>query len=121
MDRITGRANHIEDVLVRLHDNQWFNWSDSRNKIYENLILTPKIYDAESDSFVVNPHSKPTKQELEDGLAKMQSDFDSQDYARKRELEYPSILELVIALYDTEDRAAIDVRRAEIKIKYPKP
>ena len=38
-----------------------------------------------------------------------------------RKKEYPSIKELVVALYDTEDKAAIDEKRAEIKLKYPKP
>ena len=38
-----------------------------------------------------------------------------------RKKEYPSIEELVVALYDSEDKAEIDRRRAEIKNKYPKP
>jgi hypothetical protein len=38
-----------------------------------------------------------------------------------RKAEYPTIEELVVALYDTEDKAAIDAKRAEIKLKYPKP
>ena len=27
----------------------------------------------------------------------------------------------VVALYDTDDKTAIDEKRAEIKLKYPKP
>ena len=42
-------------------------------------------------------------------------------YADKRKLEYPSVQDLVVALYDTDDKAAIDSKRAEIKLKYPKP
>jgi len=38
----------------------------------------------------------------------------------KRRSEYPTIEELVVALYDTDDRAAIDKRRADVKKKYPK-
>ena len=34
--------------------------------------------------------------------------------------EYPSIEELVVALYDTEDKATIDAKRAAVKAKYPK-
>ena len=34
-----GRANHIEDYLVSLHTGQWFGWSDSKNKVYANLII----------------------------------------------------------------------------------
>ena len=38
-----------------------------------------------------------------------------------RKAEYPSVQDLVVALYDTEDKIAIDIKRAEIKLKYPKP
>jgi len=47
-------------------------------------------------------------------------EYDAQEYARKRKAEYPSISELVVALYDDEDRAAIEAKRAEVKAKYPK-
>ena len=59
------RPNHIEDYLVTLHTGQWFGWSDSKNKIYSNLI----IHD--------NSKTKPTEQECIDGLAQMQNDFDN--------------------------------------------
>jgi len=42
-------------------------------------------------------------------------------YSEKRMLEYPSIKDLVVALYDTDDKSAIETKRAEIKKKYPKP
>ena len=61
----TGRPNHIEDYLITLHTGQWFGWSDSKNKVYANLI----IYD--------DSKSKPTEQECTDGLAQLQSDFDT--------------------------------------------
>jgi hypothetical protein len=41
-------------------------------------------------------------------------------YSDRRKEEYPSIEELVVALYDPEDKAEIDRRRAEVKSKYPK-
>jgi len=47
-------------------------------------------------------------------------EYDAQDYARKRQTEYPSIQDLVVALYDTEDKTAIEAKRAEVKAKYPK-
>ena len=65
MDLNTGRANHIEDYLAKLHTGQWFGWSDSKNKIYANLILHD------------NTKSKPTEQECTDGLAQIQTDFDN--------------------------------------------
>ena len=37
---INGRPNHIEDYLITLHSGQWFGFSDWKNKVYENLIIT---------------------------------------------------------------------------------
>ena len=34
-----GRPDHIEDFLVKHRKGQWFGWSDSKNKIYANLIV----------------------------------------------------------------------------------
>ena len=51
----------------------------------------------------------------------IQAEIDSVSYARNRELEYPTVQELVVALYDEDDKAAIEAKRAEIKAKYPKP
>ena len=106
---MNGRYNHIEDVLIRLHNGGWFGFSDPLNKTYANLI----IHDDSKD--------KPTEKSLTDALAKQQSDFDAQEYARKRQAEYPNIQELVVALYDTDDKADIEAKRAAVKAKYPKP
>jgi len=50
----------------------------------------------------------------------LQTEYDALAYARKRKAEYPTIEELVVALYDTEDKLAIENKRAEVKAKYPK-
>ena len=68
-----------------------------------------------------NPHSEITWDLVSAEMDKLQIEYDAQDYARKREAEYPSVQDLVVALYDTDDKAAIDEKRAEIKLKYPKP
>ena len=107
MDFNTGRPNHIEDYLVKLHTGQWFGWSNSKNKVYANLI----IHDASKD--------KPTEQECTDGLAKMQSDFDALAYQRNRESEYPSIVDQLDDIYHN----GIDGWKSTIKAvkdKYPK-
>ena len=67
-----------------------------------------------------NPHSELTWDKVKAEMDAVQSKYDAQDYARKRQAEYPTIEELVVALYDSEDRAAIDEKRAEIKLKYQK-
>ena len=41
--RKDGRPDHIEDALIQMHSNQWFTWTDSKNKIYSNLRLTEKV------------------------------------------------------------------------------
>ena len=43
MELETGKPNHIEDALVKMHTGQWFTWTDSKNKIYANLRLAEKI------------------------------------------------------------------------------
>jgi len=53
-------------------------------------------------------------------VTRLQAEYDS-DYARKRQEEYPSLLELTVALYDTDDKSAVESKRASVKAKYPKP
>ena len=107
MDFNTGRPNHIEDYLIHLHTGQWFGCSDSKNKVYENLI----IHDASKD--------KPTEKACTDGLAQMQSDFDSKEYSRNRVAEYPNWREQLDDIYHN----GINGWKATIKAtkdKYPK-
>jgi len=64
-------------------------------------------------------------QPTEEQLNALESEADAvealnQVYAN-RKAEYPSVQDLVVALYDTDDKTAIDEKRAEIKLKYPKP
>ena len=51
----------------------------------------------------------------------LEAEWEAQEYARKRLAEYPSIESLVVALYDTDDKSAIEAKRAAVKAKYPKP
>ena len=90
-----GRYTHIEDVLINLHSGQWFGWSDSKNKIYANLILIEKM--GVDGELVDNPHSLPTEKELTDALAKQQSDFDAKKYQRDR--NYPFLGEQLDMLF----------------------
>jgi acetyl-CoA acetyltransferase len=72
---INNRPDHIEDYLTSLHSGQWFGWSDSKNKVYANIVIHPKIQD-ESNDTIDNPHSKPTEQQCIDGLAALKTAFD---------------------------------------------
>jgi len=62
---INFRPNHIEDYLVSLHTGQWFGWSDSKNKVYANLIILD------------DTKLKPSESDCTTGLATLQSNFDA--------------------------------------------
>ena len=64
--------------------------------------------------------AQPTEEQL-NALESQSNDLEAlnQVYAN-RKAEYPSIEELVVALYDDEDKVAIEAKRAELKAKYPK-
>ena len=70
--RLDGRADHIEDYLVTVRTGQWFGWSDSKNKIYANLI----VHDG---------GSKPSESDCTTGLAAMQSAWDEKNKQYKLE------------------------------------
>ena len=109
MDRLTGRPNHIEDYLVTYRGGQWFGWSDSKNKIYANLI----VHDG---------GSKPTEADRTNGLTALQNTWDTEHAAYKlnRKKEYPSVVDQLDEIY----HHGIDswkAKIASIKAKYPKP
>ena len=109
------RLGHIEDILVRLHPGQWFGWSDSTNKVYENIV----IHHPDKE--------KPTKEFLESELVRHQTEWDAQAYSRNRQAEYPSLDDLIVALWEgvVEERmasvTALEALRQAVKTKYPKP
>ena len=57
------RPEHIENILVGLHNGQWFGWQDG-NKVYANLV----IHSADE---------KPTQAWLESELASQQAAWDT--------------------------------------------
>ena len=128
MDNYTSRYNHIEDVLTQMHRGSWFGWSDSKNKVYDNLIIHDKIWDRSytgnihEEGMIDNPHSKPTKEFLESELQKIQDEFDAQEYARNRATEYPSTGDQLDMMYKdnlnstTTHAAAVEA----VKTKWPK-
>jgi|TARA_R100000093_G_C1942799_1_gene72890 hypothetical protein len=106
------KPENIEDILVPLHSGQWFGWSDPKNKVYANLVIH-------------GDKEKPTEDWLDAELTRQQDAYDN-DYARKRKEEYPSIDELVVALWEgvVEERMAavtsLEGKRQAVKAKYPK-
>ena len=108
-----GRPDHIEDYLVKLHENQWFGWSDSKNKIYANLILHSEIWDSNTNKVISNPHSKPSEADCIAGLKALQDawDLENDSYKSKRRAEYPSIADQLDDIYHN----GVDGWKATIK------
>ena len=74
------------------------------------------------DTFIarwMSASPQPSEAEIEAAHAEWQAEFDSQEYARNRQAEYPSIEECVHAILD-DDLEALQAKRAEIKARYPK-
>ena len=65
-----GRPDHIEDYLMKVRAGQWFGWSNSKDKVYANLIMH-------------KGDTPPTEQECTDGLAQLQTDFDNKQTKRE--------------------------------------
>jgi len=108
MDFPSGRPNHIEDYLVELKPGCWFTWTDSKNKIYANLVISDGT-------------TKPTEKECTDGLAALQAawDLENNSYKSKRRAEYPDYATQLDDIYHN----GIDGWKATIKAikdKYPK-
>jgi len=87
----------MPDAKLYVEDNSWdkIHWDDERNQ--------------------------PSRSDIEAKIKELQAEYDSKQYQRDRLAEYPSIQELVVALYDEEDKQAIIEKRNAVKAKYPKP
>jgi len=74
--REDGRPDHIEDALITIHTGQWFTWTDSSNKIYDNLRLTDKV--GIDGNIVDNPVTTlPTEEEVNAKLVELQTAWDN--------------------------------------------
>ena len=74
--REDGRPNHIEDALTKMNTNQWFGWTDSKNKIYANLRLTDKV--GVDGNIVDNPVTElPTESAVNAKLKELQDAWDA--------------------------------------------
>ena len=80
------------------------------------------LHNDEIDSIIwVNNTTPIPVNDMQTEINRLQAEYDALEYARKREAEFPSIKDLVVALYDTDDKSAIETKRAAVKLKYPKP
>ena len=61
-----------------------------------------------------------TAEQIDAKKVELENEYIAQEYARNRQSEYPTIEDLTIALYDTDDKAALETKRAAVKTKWPK-
>ncbi len=103
-----NRPTHIEDYLIRVRTGQWFGWSDSKNKVYANLI----VHDG---------GAKPSEADCTKGLKAMQDawDLENDSYKSKRRAEYPSMADQLDDIYNNGVDAWKKTIKA-VKDKYPK-
>lgn len=69
----------------------------------------------------LTPEEETARDAEEAEAKKKQEEYLKVKYKDDRLAEYPSIQELVVALYDEEDKQAIVEKRKAVKAKYPKP
>ena len=68
----------------------------------------------------ISSDTKPTESEIDAEVVRLQADYDSKEYQRKRAAEYPSVVDQLDDIYHN----GIDGWKATIKAtkdKYPKP
>ena len=102
------------------------------NKIIKYLGRTPDFEkdvilqdDCDGQGAYIKEWNVAEAQPTEEQLNAVESEANELEAANQvianRKAEYPTIEELVVALYDSDDKAAVDEKRAAVKLKYPKP
>jgi len=91
------KPTHIEDYLVTVRTGQWFGWSDSKNKVYANLV----VHDG---------GSKPSESDCTNGLKTLQDAWDerNKEYKLNRKKEYKSLADQLDQLYHDMTAGKLD-------------
>ena len=100
--------------------NEKSYWFDALKELNINIIGINKGSSIYNNIIWGDEVNKPTEAEIDAEIVKIQAEYDSLEYARGRETEYPTIEELTISLFDTDDKAALETKRAAVKAKWPK-
>ena len=110
MDIKTGKADHIEDYLVTVREGQWFGWSDSKNKVYANLV----VHDG---------GAKPSEADCTNGLKALQDawDLENASYKIKRREAYPALQEQFDLQYWDQVNGTTKWKEAIAKVKSDNP
>ena len=116
-DNITGRPDHINDVIVRdypqTEERQFspFGWTAHQPHVYANLKTLAEGF------------TKPTEEYLTTQLTQMQAEFDAVVYKSNRREEYPDFGDqLDMQYHDSVDGTTTWADAiAAVKTKYAKP
>ena len=97
----------LQDYLCTLHTGQWFGFDGEHT--YANLVIH-------------SSDAKPSESNCTAGVAAMQTDWDSKEYARKRKAKYDALNQFELISDDaingtTTHKDAI----LAIKSEFPKP
>ena len=120
---------HIVDVLTELHsgrdprDRGFVVYGRDETIVDEETFLTQysKELGVDEDGNAIDGADPDVSwSDVKTKWDEMEAEYDAQAYARNRKKEYPTIEELTIALYDTDDKAALETKRAAVKTKWPK-
>ena len=84
------------------------------------ITKAPDDAGVESGSTWTNPDTIPDDATIKAKIAELRIEDNKLEYIRKRLPEYPNFEELLVALYDTDDKAALETKRAAVKTKWPK-
>ena len=113
------KYTYFDTLTVSFPEVVW-KLANSESQDEEPFLLNEVIY---PDSFEIISGQAPSKAELEAEMARLQSEYDSQDYARNRAAEYPDFKDYLDGIVKG-DQAQIDAYIAAcqaVKAKYPKP
>mgnify|MGYP003154954164 CR=1 FL=1 len=116
--------NFVAEAICKILDSPSFELrGEPTNEAEFNEMFFAISWDENGNQIESNDPSTfgVTWSQISEKLVEVKADYDSKQYQRDRKLEYPTIEELVVALYDESDKASIIERRNAVKAKYPKP
>ena len=67
-----------------------------------------------------NDQTPPSDAAIDAEIIRMGEEHEAQAWVRNRQKEYPTMEELTVSLFDTDDKAALETKRAATKTKWPK-
>ena len=114
--------NQVVQALDALNIEEWTLYGEPTNENEFNANFHKVIGEDETGTQIwENDPSKwdVTWSQVVAKQKELDEDWKAQEYARKREAEYPSIEECVHAILD-DDLTALQEKRQAIKKKYPK-